>query len=93
MKSNNPGISGLSKEVKVGNYDNLQEVVKFSKENKIDFAFIGPEDPLGHGIVDELEKNNIPAVGPKKILAQLETSKTFTRDILKKYGGASAEAR
>jgi len=53
--------------------------------NNIDFAIIGPEDPLNNGIVDFLKKEGIPSVGPTKSLARLETSKNFTRNLLEKY--------
>ena len=48
-------------------------------------AIIGPEAPLANGVVDELQKNNIQCVGPTKDLAQIETSKSFTRDLMRKY--------
>ena len=54
-------------------------------ENKIEFAVIGPEDPLNNGVVDALAKYGIPAVGPTKSLARLETSKSFTRNLVSKY--------
>lgn len=85
MKSNNPGISELSEKIMMGKYDDYKSINEFAEQNNIDFAFIGPEDPLNNGIVDELEKIGIKSVGPHKKLAQLETSKTFTRELLKKY--------
>jgi phosphoribosylamine--glycine ligase len=85
MKSNNPGIAELSKKIRIGSYDDAEEINRFARENDIDFAIIGPEDPLNNGIVDSLLKIDVPSVGPTKNLAQLETSKTFTRNLLKKY--------
>ncbi len=86
MKTNNPGISSLSAEVRLGRYNETEAIVAFAKERKIAFAVIGPEDPLSHGIVDALTAAGIPAVGPTKALARLETSKSFTRNLLDKYG-------
>ncbi len=86
MKSNNPGIAQLSNEVKLGSYNELDSIVAFAQSIQPDFAVIGPEDPLSHGVVDALEEAGIPCIGPKKDLAQLETSKSFTRNLLKKYG-------
>lgn len=86
MKSNNPAIASLSATVKIGTYDDLDDINRFAREHHIDFAIIGPEDPLNNGVVDSLRKVGIPAVGPTKQLAQLETSKSFTRDLLTKYG-------
>lgn len=85
MKSNNPGISALSEKIELGSYSDLEKINSFAKENNVDFAFIGPEDPLNNGVVDELEEIGIPCIGPKKALAKLETSKSFTRELLKKY--------
>lgn len=85
MKANNPGIASLSEKIKIGGYSDLDAITAFAKENKIDFAVIGPEDPLNNGVVDALAKSGISAVGPTKSLARLETSKSFTRDLVKKY--------
>ncbi len=86
MKSKNPGIAELAEKVLLGKYDDLRAVTEWAKGNRIDFAFIGPEDPLCHGVVDALQEAGIPAVGPTKNLARLETSKAFTRNLLAKYG-------
>jgi phosphoribosylamine--glycine ligase len=85
MKSNNPGIASLSERVMPGSYGDLDGIGTFAVENKIDFAIIGPEDPLNNGVVDALIKKGIPSVGPTKLCARLETSKMFTRNLLEKY--------
>lgn len=85
MKSNNPGIASLSVKMMLSSYSDLESITGFAKENKIDFAVIGPEDPLNNGIVDALAKIKISAVGPTKSLARLETSKSFTRNLVSKY--------
>ncbi|HEU18902.1 MAG TPA: phosphoribosylamine--glycine ligase [Deltaproteobacteria bacterium] len=85
MKSNNPAIAALSSAACFGSYDNLNDISTFARDNAIDFAVIGPEDPLNNGVVDALRGIGIPAVGPTKKLAQLETSKSFTRNLLSKY--------
>src|SRR3989338_1775467 len=81
MKSNNPGIAALSYEVEIGNYDDLEKIKQFALKTKPDFAFIGPEEPLNNGVVDILDEIGIKSIGPKKKLAQLETSKSFTRNL------------
>jgi phosphoribosylamine--glycine ligase len=85
MKTNNPGIASLSEKVKLGSYADREAITGFAAENKIEFAVIGPEDPLNNGVVDALYKIGIPSVGPTKSLARLETSKSFTRNLVKKY--------
>jgi phosphoribosylamine--glycine ligase len=85
MKANNPGIASLSEIIQLGSYSDLAAITAFAEENKIDFAVIGPEDPLQNGVVDALAQIGIPAVGPMKSLARLETSKSFTRNLVAKY--------
>jgi phosphoribosylamine--glycine ligase len=85
MKANNPGIASLSEKIKLGSYADLKAITGFAAENKIEFAVIGPEDPLNNGVVDALSEIGIPSVGPTKSLARLETSKSFTRNLLNKY--------
>jgi len=85
MKANNPGIASLSEDVLLGNYGDREGIARFAKGKRVDFAIIGPEDPLNNGVVDFLKREGIPSVGPTQSLARLETSKTFTRDLLKKY--------
>ncbi|MCX6780228.1 MAG: phosphoribosylamine--glycine ligase [Candidatus Magasanikbacteria bacterium] len=83
--SNNPGIKSLCAGYEVGKISEPAAVLNFAQINKIDWAFIGPEAPLEAGVVDILDAVSIPSVGPIKQLAQLETSKSFTRDLLTKY--------
>ena len=86
MKSNNPGITALSEKVFIGSYSDLAAINTFAKECRIDFAIIGPEDPLNNGVADSLKEAGILSVGPTKSLARLETSKSFTRHLVEKYG-------
>ncbi len=85
MRANNPGIASLSEKIKSGSYSDLEAITGFATDNKIEFAVIGPEDPLNNGVVDALARYGIPAVGPTKSLSRLETSKSFTRNLVNKY--------
>jgi phosphoribosylamine-glycine ligase len=85
LKSRNPGIISLSESFEMGNYNDFGKIKNFVQKTKPDFAFIGPEEPLSHGVVDLLKGVNIPSIGPSKSLARLETSKSFTRKIMEKY--------
>jgi phosphoribosylamine--glycine ligase len=79
-----PGNAGTAKIANnIDNIDplNFSEIIKFCKDQKIDFVFIGPEQPLTAGIVDELQKNNIAVFGPNKKASQLEGSKIFMKKI------------
>lgn len=81
----NPGIVELCDEIIIGNFNDPLFVVDYAKENNIGLVIIGPENPLFLGVSDALWNANIKAIGPKKDLAQIETSKSFARNLLKKY--------
>jgi len=83
----NPGLLNISKKyIFVNNYkSNIEAIITFALTNSIDCVVIGPEDPLALGLSDIFWKKDIPVVGPLKELAQIETSKGFTRDLLNKY--------
>src|SRR3989344_4054065 len=85
LKSKNPGIVALSKDFAIGDYSDLEKIKDYTKKINPNFAFIGPEEPLSNGVVNLLNEIGINTIGPTKTLAQLETSKSFTRNILKKY--------
>ncbi|TFF92638.1 MAG: phosphoribosylamine--glycine ligase [Promethearchaeota archaeon] len=86
MSFKNAGLDNLSRNrIKIHSETDFKEIIAFSKENKIDFAVIGPENPLCVGIVNALESNGVPCVGPKIEAAQIEGSKIFMRNLLEKY--------
>ena len=85
MKGNNPGIASLSERTLIGDYADFAAIHDFAASSRVRFAVIGPEDPLDKGIVDFLAAAGIPSVGPTKDLARLETSKSFTRQLLARY--------
>ena len=85
LKNRNPGILKLAKKHKIGSETSAKTVAKFAEANKIDVAVVGPESALEAGVVNELSKMDIPAVGPDKTSAKLETSKEFMRGLLEKY--------
>jgi phosphoribosylamine--glycine ligase len=83
--SHNPGIETLSKGYWVGDITAVDAIVSEAQAWQIEVAFIGPEAPLEVGLADALWNASIPTIGPKKQLAQIETSKAFTRDLLEQY--------
>ncbi|OIR21384.1 MAG: phosphoribosylamine--glycine ligase [Marine Group III euryarchaeote CG-Epi4] len=84
ITNRNPGLISLSKEfLFVNTYkDNIQRIIDFSLSRDIACVVIGPEDPLALGFSDSFLSKGIPVVGPTRLLAQVETSKGFTRDLL-----------
>jgi len=85
MKNKNPGLARLSKEVLQVSETDVKPIVLWAKEKGIGLAVIGPEAPLGKGIVDALASIGIPSIGPTRSCARLETSKSFTRGLMEKY--------
>ena len=81
----NPGIAELCNELTIGNINDSEFVVSYANKTDASLAVIGPETPLAKGVADALWDAGVKVVGPKKDLAQLETSKGFTRDLLKTY--------
>ena len=82
----NAGAELLEKAENVNLSNNIEGYVKFAKNNKIDLTFVGSEELLVAGIVDEFRKNRLKIFGPDKKAAILEGSKAFSKDFMKKYG-------
>jgi len=88
-----PGNGGMAKDaelVDIGATD-IEKIVKFALENKIDYAVVAPDDPLVLGCVDALEEKGIPCFGPRKNAAIIEGSKVFSKNLMKKYGIPTAQ--
>ena len=88
-----PGNGGIAADatcVNIGAKD-IEAIVSFAVENKIDYAIVAPDDPLVLGAVDALEKVGISAFGPRANAAIIEGSKIFSKDLMKKYGIPTAK--
>ena len=77
----NAGIAEIAEIVDNIRIDEHQKIIDFCQAQKIDFVFVGPEQPLVNGLVDDLQKAKIRAFGPSKRAAQLEGSKVFMKKI------------
>lgn len=86
MKNSNPGIARLAKEVALVDETDVEKVVAFARAKSVELAVVGPEAPLEAGLVDGLEAAEVPTASPKKGAARIETSKSFMRNLMKKYG-------
>lgn len=80
----NPGISQIGTCHK-GSVEDLEGILKFVEENKIDLTVVGPEVPLCLGLVDLLEANGHKAFGPRKYAATFEGSKSFSKRFMIKH--------
>ena len=78
----NPQIESLCSGYLVCPLSHIKNICEYALLKKIDLVFIGPENPLADGIVNELEAVGISCVGPKKEVAMIEASKSFARDIV-----------
>ncbi len=88
-----PGNAGISRhaeclDIGVGDFDSLAQ---FVKKESVDLTVVGPEQPLCEGITDFFEKEGLLIFGPSKAAAELEGSKTFSKNLMKKYGIPTGE--
>ena len=80
-----PGNPGMGEAINISVTDNAA-ILRFAKEKKIDLVVVGPEIPLINGLVDELEAAGIRTFGPRAKAAEIEGSKAFAKNLMKKYG-------
>lgn len=87
-----PGNGGTFLEQKCTNVgiSTVAEFKRFAIENAIDYTFVGPEAYLTVGVVDEFKKAGLAVFGPSQAAAQLEGSKSFAKDFMKKYAVKTA---
>ena len=64
----------------------IDGIVEFAKKEKIEYAVVTPDDPLALGAVDRLTEIGVPCFGPTAAAAQIEASKVFSKNLMKKYG-------
>lgn len=86
----NAGINLLEKGECV-NLKTADEILEFAVNNEIDLTVVGSEELLVEGIVDKFNEKNLKIFGPDKHAAQLEGSKVFSKNFMKKYGVKTAE--
>ncbi len=82
----NAGSEMLENAENVTLENDINAYVRFAKENEIDLTFVGSEELLVRGIVDEFKKNRLKIFGPNKKAAILEGSKAYSKNFMKKYG-------
>ncbi len=88
-----PGNGGIAKDatiVNIGAMD-IENMVAFAKDNKIDLVFVAPDDPLAAGMVDAMENAGVRAFGPNSKAAVIEASKVFSKNLMKKYNIPTAK--
>jgi len=83
-KHRNPGLARLAEGYGLAKETDVEKVIGYAEKFGVDMAFIGPEAPLERGLVNSFEENGIPAVGPSKEAAKLETDKAFARAFMER---------
>ena len=86
----NAGIAGLAECAPIKAED-IPGLLAFAKAKAIDLTVVGPEGPLSMGIVDEFTRAGLRVFGPSRKAAELEASKRFSKDLMKKYHIPTAE--
>ena len=90
-----PGNGGIARDavcVPIGAKD-IDGIVKFAVEHRVDYAVVAPDDPLALGAVDALNAAGVPCFGPRKNAAVIESSKAFAKELMHKYGIPTAQYR
>jgi phosphoribosylamine--glycine ligase len=84
----NPGIKDFATAVSIP-VDDISHLKQFAVEKGIDLTVVGPDNPLANGIVDEFQQAGLKIFGPTKAAARLESSKSFAKEFMARYGIAS----
>ncbi len=85
MGNKNPGIARSSEEYLLESGSEIETIVDWAEDKEVEMAVVGPEAPLGEGIVDALEEKGIRCASPNEAAAKIETSKEFMRDLQSRY--------
>ncbi len=88
----NPGTAQCGQNVSI-RADDIDNLVTFARQNRIELAIVGPEDPLAAGAVDAFESAGIKAFGPNAAAAQLEADKVFAKQLMRSGSIPTAEGR
>src|SRR3982750_3156789 len=88
----NAGIESMATCIPVA-ADDLAALKHFAVAEKMDLTVVGPEAPLAFGLVDEFRKAKLKVFGPTRAAAQVESSKTFSKELMRRYQIPTAEAQ
>lgn len=88
-----PGNGGIARDAECVpiKATDIDAITAFAKEKRIDFVVVAPDDPLAMGAVDRLHAEGIKCFGPEKAAAEIESSKAFAKDLMKKYSIPTAK--
>lgn len=86
----NAGIAEIAECINIKAID-IDKIVEWCKQNPMDMVMVAPDDPLALGLVDKLQETGARVFGPSKAAARIESSKAFSKSLMKKYGIPTAE--
>lgn len=88
-----PGNGGIARDAECVpiKATDIDAITAFAKEKRIDFVVVAPDDPLAMGAVDRLHAEGIKCFGPEKAAAEIESSKAFAKELMKKYSIPTAK--
>jgi phosphoribosylamine--glycine ligase len=83
-----PGNAGIARQAEIVDIkaEDIEELVKFAKDNNIDLTVVGPENPLAAGIVDRFTESGLAIFGPTQKATAIESSKVFAKDLMQRHG-------
>ncbi len=88
----NPATAEIGTNTLLDQMDN-EIICSFCADHQIDLVIVGPETPLANGLINDLQKKNIPAFGPSQEAARIESSKQFSKDFMQRFNIPTAEFR
>jgi phosphoribosylamine--glycine ligase len=88
----NAGIAALANCIDI-HVEDIEALLKFARDKQMDLTVVGPEAPLAAGIVDRFEAEGLKVFGASKKAAELESSKTFSKQLMRKYNIPTAQGR
>ena len=83
-----PGNGGISRDAECASVGAMDKegMLALAREKGVDLVFVAPDDPLAAGMVDYLEEAGFPCFGPNAKAAEIESSKVFSKNLMKQYG-------
>ncbi|XP_076046799.1 trifunctional purine biosynthetic protein adenosine-3 Gart [Oratosquilla oratoria] len=88
----NAGTSEIATNVAL-NVKNHEEILNFCRGKKVSMVVVGPEDPLDDGLTNSLRKGGVPTFGPSQAAAKIESSKSWSKDFMKRHGIPTGDYR
>ena len=80
-----PGNAGMENVAELVPIEDYGQLIQFAKEQEVDLTIIGPEIPLLEGLADRFKEAGLAVFGPSAVAAEIEGSKSFAKELMRKY--------